>query len=264
MKQRVISAIVALIIVIPIIFMGGLVFKIAVAALGTIGFWEMSRLKKDDRSVPLLMRIIGLCSMLVIILAANTNTGFAIDYKVITLIIFLTLIPLILYHDNKKYNIMDALSILGTVFFLGIAFNYLVVVREFDLNYLIFLLLITMFTDIFAYVTGSLIGKHKMVPTISPKKTWEGFIGGTIFGVFISTVFYIGAFDYTGNIFLLIVLVAFLSIIGQMGDLVFSSIKRYYNKKDFSNIMPGHGGILDRLDSILFVMLAFSFIIYFI
>ena len=121
-----------------------------------------------------------------------------------------------------------------------------------------------MFTDIFAYVTGLLIGRHKLIPSVSPKKTWEGLIGGTVFGTFISTTFYISAFDYSGSILLLILIVMLLSLVGQMGDLVFSSIKRYYGKKDFSNIMPGHGGVLDRLDSLIFVMLAFSFIVYFL
>lgn len=264
MKERVISAIIALVIVIPIIIIGGLTFKIAVALIAAVGFWELARFKNEQRKTPILMRIIGLCSLLAVILSASNENGFTIDFKLITLIIFLTLIPLVFYHDNKKYNITDALFIIGSVFFLGIAFNYLIVVRAFDLDYLIFLLLITIFTDIFAYITGMLIGRHKMVPSISPKKTWEGFIGGTTLGVFISTVFYMSAFEYTGSILILILIITFLSIIGQMGDLVFSSIKRYYNKKDFSNIMPGHGGILDRLDSILFVMLAFSFIVYFL
>ena len=264
MKQRVISAIVALIILVPIIFIGGIVFKLVVAAIGLIGYWEISRLKDKEKKTPLLIRIVGMISMLALILTAGSGDGFVIDYRVITLILFLILLPLVFYHNNKRYNISDALFIIGVIFFLGTAFNYLIVVREFDLNYLIFLLLLTMFTDIFAYVTGRLIGKHKMVPSISPNKTWEGFLGGTVLGVFISTVFYITAFSFTGNIFILIAIVTLLSIVGQMGDLVFSSIKRYYNTKDFSNIMPGHGGALDRLDSILFVMLAFSFVSYFL
>lgn len=261
MKTRVISAIVALIIIIPIIFYGGIVFEIGVAVIGLIGLWELLKLREGEKKFPLLIKGITFLSFLaIVILNTGYSNNFMVDYKVLALITFLHLLPLVFYHDNKKYNISDALFLIGAIFFLGIAFNFLITVRDFDLNYLIFLLLITIFTDTFAYITGLLIGKHKMIPSVSPKKTWEGFAGGTIFGVLISASFYITTFDYTGNIFLLIFIVALLSVIGQMGDLVFSSIKRYFKTKDFGNIMPGHGGVLDRLDSILFVLLAFSFI----
>ena len=106
-----------------------------------------------------------------------------------------------------------------------------------------------------------LIGKHKMISEISPKKTWEGMIGGTVVGVFIATLFYHNFIDNSLQLYILIIITLFLSILGQFGDLTFSAIKRYFNKKDFSNIMPGHGGVLDRFDSILFIMLGFIFFI---
>ncbi|MEG1457635.1 MAG: phosphatidate cytidylyltransferase, partial [Bacilli bacterium] len=119
-------------------------------------------------------------------------------------------------------------------------------------------------SDTGAYLAGRSLGKHKLFERISPNKTWEGFIGGVLFSTFICTCFYVTAFDYSSNIIVLIAVVSALSIISQLGDLVCSCIKRYYKVKDFSNIMPGHGGIIDRLDSILFVMLAFSFLMSFI
>ena len=188
------------------------------------------------------------------------HSHFYTDYKILTSIIFLVIIPIVFYSRNK-YNISDALFLFGVTFFLGLGFKYLITVRIYDLNYLIFLCLLTIFTDTFAFITGNLIGRHKLAPSVSPKKTWEGFIGGLVFGTFISTMFYYTAFEYTGNILVLIVVVALLSTIGQLGDLFFSQIKRSYKIKDFSNIMPGHGGMLDRFDSVIFVALA---IIYFI
>lgn len=261
MKTRVLSAIVALLIVIPILLLGGVVFKIAVAILGAIGFYELMKLKDKDKKMPMLIKIIGMISFLAIVLCnVKVTSNFMVDYRIVSLILFLNLLPLLLYHNNKKYNIEEALFIIGSIFFLGVSFNLLISIRIFDLDYLIFLLLITIFTDTFGLICGKLIGKNKMIPSVSPKKTWEGFLGGTVIGVFISTIFYISAFNYTGSIFILILIVTFLSVIGQMGDLVFSSIKRHFKTKDYGNIMPGHGGVLDRLDSILFVLLAFSFI----
>ena len=123
----------------------------------------------------------------------------------------------------------------------------------------IFLFSITIITDTFAYFGGMLIGKNKLLEVISPKKTWEGTIIGSLVGTFVCTVFYLTLIDIEASIFEVTIVVLFLSLIGQFGDLFFSAIKRKYGVKDFSNIMPGHGGVLDRLDSIIFVMLAFTF-----
>ena len=106
-----------------------------------------------------------------------------------------------------------------------------------------------------------LIGKNKLLENISPKKTIEGMIGGTVLSVIIASNFYYTVIDSSLPLYIIVFMTTFLSIIGQFGDLVFSAIKRYYGKKDFSNIMPGHGGILDRLDSIIFVALGFMFFI---
>ena len=116
--------------------------------------------------------------------------------------------------------------------------------------------------DAFAYFVGVFLGKHKMNERISPKKTWEGFFGGIILtSIFISGFALI--FAFTGNPLLpgildvehmyhIFILSVIIPLVSTLGDLVFSSIKRHYQIKDFSNILPGHGGILDRLDSLIF------------
>ncbi len=266
MKQRVISAIIALIICIPIIIYGRTPFYLGASIIGLIGFMEFISLRSKKKEIPYFMKLLGVVSFIILMMSNWDSIGtlFILDEEVITTIIFLIIIPIIIFNKSKKYNIDDALFLLGGVLFLGIGFNKLVSIRINSLPSFVFLLLITICSDTFAYVIGRLIGKHKMSPTVSPNKTWEGFVGGLVFGTFISTVFYISAFDYSGNMVVLVLLVSLLSIVGQVGDLVFSTIKRNYEIKDFGNIMPGHGGVLDRLDSILFVILAYSYLVRFI
>ena len=120
---------------------------------------------------------------------------------------------------------------------------------------IILIIAITMLTDTFAYLIGCLIGKHKMCPKISPKKSWEGAIAGLIGGTAIATIIYsnlVGTFSLK-----IIIMTIILSIGGQIGDLFFSKIKRENDIKDFSNIMPGHGGILDRFDSMTFIVFGY-------
>ena len=265
MKQRVISAIVAIIIVVPIVLYGGIPFYLGASVLGLIGFYEMLKARKIERDIPNIMKIVCMFAFIIIMMDnwGNKVLVFNSNDKLI-LSILLTVIPIVFFNKKKSYDINDALFMLGTIMFLGISFNHLVNIRVGSLYNFIYLVLITTMTDTFAYFTGRLIGKHKMCPSVSPNKTWEGFVGGLVFGTIISVVFYVCVFDFTGSVFLLVLVSMLLSVVGQIGDLVFSSIKRHYKIKDYGNIMPGHGGVLDRLDSLLFVILVFTYLSKFI
>ena len=116
-----------------------------------------------------------------------------------------------------------------------------------------------MLTDTFAYFGGSLIGK-RIITKISPNKSLEGYIVGTIVGTFIMTMYYCNFIANQHNLLIVIGIILIMSIMGQVGDLFFSAIKRQNNIKDFSNLIPGHGGMIDRLDSLIFV--AITFIIF--
>ena len=113
-------------------------------------------------------------------------------------------------------------------------------------------------TDIAAYMVGRKIGKHKLWPVISPNKTWEGSIGAVIWAVIIAAI-YVTLVPTGRNNALMIILAFFLSIVGQIGDLVESAYKRFYGVKDSGKMLPGHGGILDRFDSMLFVLPVVAF-----
>ena len=125
----------------------------------------------------------------------------------------------------------------------------------------VFLITLAVFTDSFAYITGYLIGKHRMFKEILPKKTWEGLIGGTIMGVFVAAMFYHTCINPEFPKLFLLMICTFLSLIAQFGDMAFSAMKRYFGIKDFSNLIPGHGGVLDRFDSLIFIVLGFTFFI---
>ena len=135
---------------------------------------------------------------------------------------------------------------------------------------LFYMLIGVCLNDVGAYFIGVLFGKHKLIPRISPKKTWEGFIGGIVVSVFTSMLFaflmaYFGYpilnildLDHWYNI---VILSLVMPIVGTFGDLLFSSIKRYYNIKDFGQALKSHGGVLDRLDSILISSIALGLFI---
>lgn len=258
MKQRIISAIIALIICIPIILIGKIPFYLGGSLIGLIGFYELYKCR--GKELPTSIKIISVI-LFCLFMLDNVGKNIIINTNEKLLIsILLLMLPIVYYNKSKKYDIEDALFSLGSIIFLGVGFNKLLLTREESIYTFLYLLMITIMTDTFAYFTGKLIGKNKMCESVSPNKTWEGFIGGLVFGVLTSSVFFISAFSYEGSVFVVILISLVLSIVGQIGDLVFSSIKRHFKIKDFGNIMPGHGGVLDRLDSLLFVVIAFSFL----
>ncbi len=263
MKTRVISALVVLAIVIPLIAIGGVPFNIGVYVISIFGLKEFLDIKATKKTLPIFIQLIAYIFITLIILGDVTinSVTFTLDYRVLSALFMAFLIPTVFYHERSKYSINDAFYMIGGLLFLSISMTLLILIRNRSLNLLIFLLLIPMVTDTFAYISGSLIGKTKLLENISPKKTVEGMIVGTIMGVFISAMFYHTVIDVEFSKFTLLFICTFLSVLGQLGDLVFSAIKRYFGKKDFSNLIPGHGGILDRLDSIIFVILGFMFFI---
>ena len=259
MKKRVLSAILIVAIFVPLLLIGGKVFAIFMTLLALMGLYEIIHIRESKKEFPFLMKIFAYI-MVAFFSLSNFNSiefTYTMDYRVVAFIIFAFLTPMVFIHDFKKYNFNDSLFLIGSILFIGLSFNLLIICRNYDIMYIIYLLLITTITDTFALFSGILIGKHKLCPSVSPKKTIEGSVGGTIFGTFVATAFYITVIDPSMSLAFVTIITVILSLLGQLGDLVFSSIKRYYGKKDFSNLIPEHGGILDRFDSLIFVVLAF-------
>ena len=252
MKKRTIGAAILLVILIGSIMIGAKAFGLVMLGCAILGYSELINIKYDSKDKNLdMIKLLGGISLVLMVL---NETFFNLSNEVLFLVPMLGLtIPVVFYNDSKRYNIEDALFIMGVVFFLGFAFHNIIYMANIDVYRCIFIFLIAFITDTYAYISGMLIGRHKLT-SISPKKTVEGSVIGTIMGVVIGTSYYnfaIGGLGI-GNIILVCL---FLTILSEIGDLVFSSIKRYFEKKDYSNLIPGHGGILDRFDSVIFVSL---------
>lgn len=251
MKQRVITALIMAAVFIPVVYYGTWVLDVLIAVIAVTGLSELYRMK----GLPLfsLEGIVATLALLGMIFPNEVLGIFPEQFTSNTLIYLAALILLICTVFSKNhFTFNDAgISILG-VLYIGFGFQSLLVTRETGLNLMVLVLITIWATDIFAYVFGRKIGKNKLAPQISPNKTIEGSVAGTASAVLLSAVYlYFVPLDMP--YFQTIIFMALLSIAGQLGDLVESAFKRYYGVKDSGNLFPGHGGVLDRFDSILFV-----------
>lgn len=261
MRQRVITAVVALIFFIPVLWFGGIAIDIVAAALTVVGISEIFIMRK---------RIIVSFEFILSTLAAltlavpNAFFNFLPDALSRTDVFFI-FVMLMLVHivvSKNKFNYDDAGILTLSALYIGTGFHFLAAIRNADngLALLGYLLVIVWTTDIGAYMIGRKFGKHKLWPVISPNKTWEGSLGGSVAAVILAAIYV--SFVNTGyNSLLLIIFAVILSIVGQLGDLVESAYKRHYGVKDSGKILPGHGGILDRFDSLLFVLPVAAFLL---
>ncbi|KRM12052.1 phosphatidate cytidylyltransferase [Paucilactobacillus suebicus] len=252
MRQRVTTAVIALIIFIPLIVYGRLPLTIAAVVLGIIALDEVLIMKKM-----LLVSFEAIVSNLgLILLIIPDNWLNWLPDGLSRFFLFYVVVMLILLHTvvkKKRFTFDDAGVLTLAMLYIGTGFHYFVSARAVGLTTLLFGMFVVWLTDSGAYMIGRKIGKHKLAPKISPNKTWEGSVGGTIAATIILAI-YLWFFPVGYNWIVMIILTVMLSIVGQFGDLIESSLKRYYGVKDSGRILPGHGGILDRFDSMLLVM----------
>lgn len=253
MKQRIITAVIAAAIFLPIVLYGGWPFLILTYLMATVGLYEALKMKKIR-----LLSFPGLLPLIILwILLIPDRYGNLIEkwgYDKLQLLLFVVLIYLMYTVATKNRFTFDdaAFSVLAALY-VGFGFYYLFETRNAGAAYVFLALFIIWATDIGAYFIGRSIGKRKLWPEISPKKTIEGFLGGIVSACVVALVF-VMTVHLEVAVPKLLIAAAVMAVFGQIGDLVESALKRHYNIKDSGNILPGHGGILDRCDSWLFVL----------
>lgn len=254
MKTRIITGFVAAALFIPFVIYGELPFTLLVYALAAVGIYEILRMKKlPIFSIP---GILGLIATFILLMPKGWEEQVQewTTYTKLELL-FIAAILLLIYSVivKNRFTFDDAAFVILSTLYVGMGFYYLIETRGAGLEYIIFALLIVWTTDSGAYFTGRSFGKRKLWPDISPNKTVEGFIGGIVIAVAAAVIMqFIAPFNISWTGIILVAVVS--SVFGQMGDLVESAIKRHYDVKDSGVILPGHGGILDRFDSLLFVL----------
>lgn len=268
MKKRIITGIVALLVFIPIcIFSKFVIFPIAMGILAAIGVFEISKCigweKKFVLTIPTFIVALVLPILRYFLSGkSKPNSVFLLFAMASAFLLLVYTLAYVMFTKNK-YKLSDALTFFALSIYVIGCFSSVVIVRytnfvEDQGKYMYLIIFLSAWIcDTFAYFTGRFFGKHKLIPAISPKKTIEGAIGGIIF-TFIAMMGY-GcllkfAFKYDGISFVhLAILGVILPIVSQIGDLIASCIKRQYDIKDFGNVFPGHGGVIDRFDSPMLV-----------
>lgn len=257
MKTRVIVGVVAVPIILLIIFFAPVwVFGLAIGAVAAIGAWEL--LNCVDKTIPKRMVAYGAVGAFLIPFFTSVGYFELVERFVLWALVVIMFCELMLtFRKEKQMDFTNVVLVTFAGFILPMLFTSLVRLdmMEHGAIYVLLPIIAAFSSDTGAYFVGMAVGKHKLAPTLSPKKTIEGSMGGFLTAIIIMIVYgvILKMLDYNVN-FLVLGIYGFLgSLAGQLGDLAFSAIKRLHDVKDYSHIIPGHGGILDRFDSMLFI-----------
>lgn len=262
MKQRVITALIAVGIFLPILFVGDIWLRTLLAMLAIVAIYEFFQMKKMnifsvEGALTLLATLSFLFSQKPLVALPR-----GIDYFFFYFLMVMLLMTLTVYKSDR-FSFEDAAFCSLISLYVGGGFSGILFVRSISFGMAIFVFIVIWGTDSFAYLAGRQFGKHKLAPDISPNKTIEGSIGGVLGSVLLGLLVVPLYNPVQFSVFEFLLLMVFLSIFGQLGDLVESAYKRQFNVKDSGNLFPGHGGVLDRFDSTFFAMLMFQIVFKF-
>lgn len=245
MGIRALSSFIALPLLVAVLWAGGITLYIAAMIIALVGLYELYHSLKAKDHNPVF--IWGLALTVAFYLPA----AFGLPFRYIGMFVFFVLALFLIYYlYSKKHTILDlALTIFG-VTYVPLMFFHVCLTKHIKIPHLVwYIFLIAWLTDTCAYFGGYFFGRHKLWEEISPKKTIEGAIAGVIGCMILTAV--IAWVINPDKVLAFMPMAMFGSILSQMGDLIASKIKRYTGVKDFGKIMPGHGGVLDRFDSVL-------------
>jgi len=263
-KTRIISGVVAITLFIAVFyFLPAWVVCAAVVLLGNIGLYELLYTAGAGKHPALFtVSVVFFTSFTVLsYLGVQWEIAFYLIYGLALAMFAIWLFR----HQTVKFADVEG-AFFGTVI-LSLFFTSMLRINAMENGKYLFAMpfIAPLMSDTCAYFTGSFIGKHKLCPTISPKKTVEGMIGGLVGGVLGLCLYGLmleKIWNFDVNFLLLAAAGLFGAVVGQLGDLNFSMIKRAAAIKDYGRIMPGHGGVLDRLDSVLFVLPGFELLFH--
>ncbi len=258
-RTRLISGIVIVILTLGMIYAGGLVLAAALCIISMIAMYEFYRatgVTTADMKKITAFEIIGLLGVVVyyVILVSPLKELFLL----LTLITILILFMFVYVFTFPKYHARQLMAAFYGIVYAPVLMSFIYLTRMLPYGeYIVWLIFISSWmNDTCAYCVGVLIGKHKLAPKLSPHKSIEGSVGGVVGAAIVAGLF---AFILAENVMeqkaivpIFIVIGAVGAVVAQIGDLAASAIKRNYELKDYGKIIPGHGGILDRFDSVIF------------
>lgn len=251
MKQRVITGLLLAIGAIAALFAGGLVLNVLVGIVCLLGIKEVLDVCQKD-CIPKTVKVYCFVAGLMMYLCYPNQ--LLLPSHVFMLFILGLYICVVLFEHFKVEDAFMLISMLVLVI-TGIRGIYTITNQHGYLS-MLYVALATFGCDTGAYFAGYFFGKHKLIERISPKKTIEGSIGGMAVGTILASVFAMVA-GLEMPVYEIWLLAFVLTITSQFGDLTFSALKRHYGIKDFSNLLPGHGGVLDRIDSLIFNVIVY-------
>jgi phosphatidate cytidylyltransferase len=254
---RILTTIVALPLLFIIIAMGSLFLLGLSTFIAAFAYWEYSQIvNSTKKNFPLSLGILLTCLLPII-----SNWGHHSLLIALTIYLGIFFIIFFIFKIIKKNQYFRFIELIGVIY-IGIPISFAILINNLnDGTTFLFLIIAIVFTsDSFSYFTGKLIGKHLLAPTISSGKTWEGLMGGLV-GTLIAVYIFPKLLSLKLDLYESILIALTIGLMAPIGDLVESKLKRSFNVKNSGILIPGHGGILDRLDSLGFGFIAGYFII---
>ena len=246
-KTRLISGIVLVIIALATIISGSWILFFTLLAVSLIGMRELYKVMKVSDEHVTVLELVGYLGAVLYYIAMKADFG---NYGTMAIIISMILILFVYVFGYPKYHAEQVMAAFFGVVYVAVMLSFIYLTRSLpDGKFLVWLIFLCSWgCDTCAYCVGMLIGKHKMAPVLSPKKSIEGAVGG-VAGAALLGVIYAAATQGKMAEYALICAVG--ALISMVGDLSASAIKRNQNIKDYGKLIPGHGGILDRFDSVI-------------